>query len=147
MIYTGAFIFGEPTIHLLTQPLYFYSLLHCMTDQHFSWLATKSWMGCMTTGDAYYWREHYKEKLLWCVTREGGWKGYYVIIPEWIVPYSISHKHIDGLVQERRNSSALAMELCLSCTNPLISCRRIMWMQSLTHWPLRDVAVILNEYF
>ena len=24
----------------------------------------------------------------------------------------------DGLVQERRNSSALAMELCLSCTNP-----------------------------
>ena len=24
----------------------------------------------------------------------------------------------DGLEQERRNSSALAMELCLSCTNP-----------------------------
>ena len=29
--------------------------------------------------------------------------------------------NIDGLVQERRNSSALAMELCLSCTNPSIS--------------------------
>ena len=29
--------------------------------------------------------------------------------------------HIDGLVQERRNSSALAMELHLSCTNPSIS--------------------------
>ena len=28
--------------------------------------------------------------------------------------------HIDGLVQERHNSSALAMELCLSCTNPSI---------------------------
>ena len=28
--------------------------------------------------------------------------------------------YIDGLVQERRNSSALAMELCLSCTNPSI---------------------------
>ena len=27
-------------------------------------------------------------------------------------------KNIDGLVQERRNSSALAMELRLSCTNP-----------------------------
>ena len=27
---------------------------------------------------------------------------------------------IDGLVQERRNSSALAMELRLSCTDPLI---------------------------
>ena len=28
-------------------------------------------------------------------------------------------QRIDGLVQERRNSSALAMELRLSCTNPL----------------------------
>ena len=28
--------------------------------------------------------------------------------------------HIDGLVQERRNSSALAMELRLSCTNQSI---------------------------
>ena len=28
--------------------------------------------------------------------------------------------HIDGFVQERRNSSALAMELRLSCTNPSI---------------------------
>ena len=28
--------------------------------------------------------------------------------------------YIDGLVQERRNSSWLAMELCLSCTSPMI---------------------------
>ena len=28
--------------------------------------------------------------------------------------------YIDGLVQERRNSSVLAMELRLSCTNPSI---------------------------
>ena len=28
--------------------------------------------------------------------------------------------HIDALVQEKRNSSALAMELRLSCTNPSI---------------------------
>ena len=27
--------------------------------------------------------------------------------------------YIDGLVQERCNSSALAIELCLSCTNPI----------------------------
>ena len=27
-------------------------------------------------------------------------------------------RHVDGLVQERRNSSALVMELRLSCTNP-----------------------------
>ena len=34
----------------------------------------------------------------------------------------LGHKmsHIDGLVQERRNSSVLAMKLRLSCTNPLI---------------------------
>ena len=31
--------------------------------------------------------------------------------------------HIDGLVQERRNSIANALELRLSCTNPSISCR------------------------
>ena len=28
--------------------------------------------------------------------------------------------HIDGLVQERRNSNALAMELRISCDNPSI---------------------------
>ena len=28
--------------------------------------------------------------------------------------------YIDGVVQERYNSIALAMELCLSCTDPLI---------------------------
>ena len=32
---------------------------------------------------------------------------------------SLSPSH-DGLVQERCNSNALAMELCLSCTKPLI---------------------------
>ena len=31
-----------------------------------------------------------------------------------------SHVHIDGLVQDCSNSSALAMELLLSCTKPLI---------------------------
>ena len=31
---------------------------------------------------------------------------------------------IYGLVQERHNSSALAMELLLSCTNPSISCHK-----------------------
>ena len=33
---------------------------------------------------------------------------------------SYCEDHIDGLVQERRNSSALTMELRLSCTNPSI---------------------------
>ena len=34
--------------------------------------------------------------------------------------YLDGEDHFDGLVQERRNCSALAMELHLSCTNPLI---------------------------
>ena len=32
-------------------------------------------------------------------------------------------QYIDGLMQKRRNSSALAMELCLFCTKPSIYCR------------------------
>ena len=37
----------------------------------------------------------------------------YFCLSDWI-----NHIHIDGLVQERQNSSVLAMELRLSCTNP-----------------------------
>ena len=36
--------------------------------------------------------------------------------------YNRTALYIDGLVQERRYSSALAMELRLSCTNPLERC-------------------------
>ena len=36
--------------------------------------------------------------------------------------YIKSSDNIDGLVQERRNSSVLAMELRLSCINPLMWC-------------------------
>ena len=42
-----------------------------------------------------------------------GWNGY-------LKPYVLIF--FDGLVQERRNSSALAKELRLSCTNPSILC-------------------------
>ena len=38
----------------------------------------------------------------------------------YLKPFFVEHKDpLHGLVQERRNSIALAMELCLSCTNPL----------------------------
>ena len=37
--------------------------------------------------------------------------------------------HVDGLVQERCDSSALAMELCLSCTNPPIYGFTLCWWQ------------------
>ena len=39
--------------------------------------------------------------------------------------------YIDGLVQERRYSSALAMELRLSCTDPLICPRSHSWPHTL----------------
>ena len=38
---------------------------------------------------------------------------------DWRCTYSDYNKQINGLMRERRNSSALAMELHLSCTNPL----------------------------
>ena len=41
----------------------------------------------------------------------------YVNRPKWV-----NSDNVDGLVQERRNSSALARELCLSCTNPSMHC-------------------------
>ena len=37
----------------------------------------------------------------------------------WVI-ISHSKQHIDGLMQERRNSSVLTLELRLSCTNPSI---------------------------
>ena len=36
------------------------------------------------------------------------------------VPKDFYQLNIDGLVKDRRNSSALAMELRLTCTDPLI---------------------------
>ena len=36
--------------------------------------------------------------------------------------------NFDGLVQERRNSSALAMELCLSCAKPS-TCHTTIWVE------------------
>ena len=38
------------------------------------------------------------------------------------ISWGILHTFIDGLVQERRNSIANALELRLSCINPLIRC-------------------------
>ena len=59
------------------------------------------------------------------------------------LPISYSY-HIDGLVLERRNSIASALELCLSCTNPSIwnfnmavealSISRFIWMCSSWAW-------------
>ena len=65
-----------------------------------------------------------------------------------------SYYRIDGLMQERRNSSALAMELRLSCTNPLIlhtsqmpydvrSGRKTRLYPSLTRWG-RVIYTLVN---
>ena len=65
------------------------------------------------------WRHHE-----WC-----GCCGMYKLLQialseQWNVKCLRTKFHIDRLVQERRNSSALAMELRLSCTDPSIWCRQ-----------------------
>ena len=58
--------------------------------------------------------------------------------------YDHEDDHIDGLMQERRNSSALAMELHLSCTNPSIYARfqpmHLLWEHlcsaNTLRWPM-----------
>ena len=54
-----------------------------------------------------------------------------------------NHWYIDGLVQEKRNSSALAMELRLSCTNPSI------WycLKKACNYPPASNNLIVNVYF
>ena len=49
-----------------------------------------------------------------------------VNIPE-LSQHQANAGNIDGLVQERRNSSALAMELPLSCTDPSIYLAVAVW--------------------
>ena len=39
--------------------------------------------------------------------------------------------HVDGLVQEKHNSRALAMKLRFSCTNPSTLCKRVCWKGSI----------------
>ena len=54
----------------------------------------------------------------------------------WIIGF-----HLDGLVQERRNSSALTMELCLSCIYPSIYLSNRL---SQTSWTYCSVASLNN---
>ena len=54
--------------------------------------------------------------------------------------------YIDGLVQERRNSSALAMELRLSCTNPsILSVIIITPLGSKLQWNLNPKKNLLSR--
>ena len=78
-------------------------------------------------------QELYTGFVLCCVLLWLGWKSFYPYpsglfcwLPEC---QSWWWYDIDGLVKERRNSCALAMELRLSCTNPLI------WKSFLHYWP------------
>ena len=57
---------------------------------------------------------------------------YYIIF--YAVQFYYCCPDINGLVQERRNSSALAMGLRLSCTNPSISGAMHNTFTLLTHW-------------
>ena len=52
-------------------------------------------------------------KYLWSFPQYGS-------INSAVIFYILQQEHVDGLVQERHNSIANALELCLSCTNPSI---------------------------
>ena len=58
-----------------------------------------------------------------------GTKSYKITDIQRDTSFAQSHWHddIDGLVQDRRNSSALAMELRLSCTNPYTGRLKFNW--------------------
>ena len=55
-----------------------------------------------------------------CTTFQSTCNIYFVISLSFNLVCSAGAGYVDGLVQERRNSSALAMELRLSCSNPLM---------------------------
>ena len=62
--------------------------------------------------------------------------------------------YIDGLVQERHNSIAHALELRLSCTNPSISPPVVgLWSVSVVHCiimgedPIRGIRFKIGQYF
>ena len=58
------------------------------------------------------WGSYLQRRVLW-----SGWHGFKTKPQK--SKYMQGTEHVDRLMQERRNSSALAMELHLSCTNPL----------------------------
>ena len=58
-------------------------------------------------------------------------------------PVGISRSHVDGLVQERHNSIANAMELHLSCTNPSM-CGAYPGKSSHLNQPCPPVVVAIN---
>ena len=55
--------------------------------------------------------------------------------------------YFDGLVQERRNSHALAMELHLSCTNPSTWCLYYVRYEWNTHTSFNKIPVFMSSKF
>ena len=65
-----------------------------------------------------------------------GHEGRFTQLNGWCIAMRIVH-HFDGLVQERRNSSALAMEFRLSCTNPsILHCTECRWTMGNLSYPV-----------
>ena len=72
------------------------------------------------TSSQFWWEQNYIFRQIW-ITME---KSFVKWAPD--QSGNSSRHHIDALVQERRNSIAKALELRLSCTNPLICCYTLM---------------------
>ena len=68
------------------------------------------------TGLQNYWLSYLQDVILW--------------VQSVICVFILLSCHFDGLVQERHNSSSIAMELCLSCINSSI-CNIIVYLAML----------------
>ena len=80
------------------------------------------------------------------VWRDHLWFPSFCFIDLMLKSFLTEHKvsHFDRLVQERRNSTANALELRLSCTNPLISSTfSIQWL--LITWRCKEAGGRLNK--
>ena len=87
--------------------------------------------------------------FLWCYREQAAGKTAELSVIWDAMMLTWHHWNIDGLVQERRNSSALAMELRLSCTNPSIyTVTWNMWQafQSLISYVLVDQSQQLSTH-
>ena len=90
------------------------------------WMKRNRWMCWGRTHPERWWTSQCSPGSIHWADSHGIWAGRtgcsgMILVPwasKWPQAWSQDSEHIDRLMQERRNSSALAMELRLSCTNP-----------------------------
>ena len=148
-----------PQTDALYQGIYYNIHILSFYMLNYQWrhpVAYKAWIGPLR-GIIFPW--HLSHTTIWAINMLGYWyyrqqfdhKGTIVIATHWwvlaknceniadsfsVIVSWLPYNHMDGLVQERLNSSALAIELCLSYANP-----------SICTWPVTAVwLAMLSRY-